>query len=270
MRSRAVVLGLFLVAVLGSAACKKVEPAEQKALLASEDPKKREGAAEELRKLYTKDPKALGDLGKETWTERVKNLPSEDAARQRELLKQPVSPKGVADYRLDDFWTVTVRRDATMKVVAAEGPTRNVAFVDVKPGAGFTGTWTTYYVTGVPHTVDDYADGKLKHTREMFDTGSLRREAEMVQSAIAGTAVPHGTVVTRYPDGKPETEEVFDHGVLSGVRKQFYPSGKLRLEGPYRDGALDGTLINYREDGSQEWCIIYDKGREVNRGCPPK
>lgn len=262
MRSRAVLLLLVLFA------CKNADPVEQKKLLSSPDPKQREKAAETLQSLYKKDPKAVGDVGIEEWEGRVKALPSASQEEKSRLLAQPVTPKSITDYRLDDFWVFSVKRDNEQTIVGTTPPTHSVAFFDVKPPNDYSGTWTTYYAHGLPHETDDYASGKLTRVREFYDNGKPKREAAMVEGKTPGSAVMTGPVITKFPDGKTQIEEVYDRGVLNGPRKLYYPSGKLNQEGTYAKGELNGPLRNYRQDGSEEWCILYDKGREVDRVCP--
>lgn len=269
MRSRTALLFAFTT-LLGLSACKKVDPVEQRKLLASPDPKVRASAAEEIQKLYKKDPKSVGDVGIEEWEGRVKALPDASEEERKKLLATPVTPKSISEYRLDDFWTFPVKRDDNQRIIGAGPPTHKIAAVEVPPPDGYTGTWTTYYAHGLPHETDDYVSGKLTHKREMFELGTLKRDATMVEGAKPGTAVMNGLVITHYQDGKPEIEETYDKGVLNGPRKLYYPSGKVKQEGIYSKGELDGWLKNLREDGTEEWCILYDKGREVNRGCPLK
>lgn len=268
MRSGAVVVGFSILALL---ACKKVDPAEQRKLLASPDQKQRDQAAEALRKLYKADPKSAGETPVETWTAKVAALPDAAEAQQKALLATPLTATSLDDYRLDDYWAFSVKRDASRKkIVSVTPPFRSIAFVPVKPPDGFTGTWITYYVNGNVRENDEYAGGKLQHMKEMFDTGLPRREGNMTEGAKPGTSVPSGLVVTRYEDGRPEIEESYERGRLNGPRKLYYPSGKLKQEGSFVDGNPDGLLRNFREDGSDEWCIYYDKGREVDRACPIK
>lgn len=270
MSSRSVVL---LLSILTLAGCKKADPAEQRKLLASEDPKQREKAAAEMKKLYASDPKSIGDEGPEVWAEKLKKLPTMTTEEKKAVLKTPIDPRpvgAVQTYRLDDFYTTVVTRDSEKNLVSASPAKKDPIFMTVKPAAGFTGTWTTYYVTGVPHLVEDYSAGKLTHMREMFDTGELRREADMVPAAKDGKPVMNGVVVTRFKDGKPEVEETYERGSLNGPRKEMYPNGKVRQEEVHRMGELDGWVKHYRDNGTEEWCIRYDKGKELERGCPAK
>lgn len=243
---------------------KPVDVVEERKRLGSEDPQVRAQAAAVMKTLYARDPKAAGDPGEAYWLERVKRLPAQSEAEQKEILNQELVA-GVDQlhprYRLDDYWTMVVARDGNGKLIGWTKPVHDPAVVTAKAPGGYTGTWVMYYVNGAVHETDEYGLGIVKRVHEVYEDGAPRREAKYEDGKL------HGQQVTYFRDGKVETDEIYERGLPNGPRKVYFPTGTLKLDASFVMGKTDGWLKNYRPDGSEEWCILYDKGREVERGC---
>ena len=49
----------------------------------------------------------------------------------------------------------------------------------------------------------------------------------------------------------------------NGVYKEYYMSGKLKHELPFKDGCIDGVEKYYYENGKLEMETIYSKGKVI-------
>jgi len=51
--------------------------------------------------------------------------------------------------------------------------------------------------------------------------------------------------------------------LAEGKHKYFYPDGKVRLEGKFKQGLKEGDWVHYEEDGTVHLVISYKRGVEV-------
>jgi antitoxin component YwqK of YwqJK toxin-antitoxin module len=58
-----------------------------------------------------------------------------------------------------------------------------------------------------------------------------------------------GVTKRYYPSGKLKGEETYKNNAKEGIYKEYYESGKLRRETNYKDGKLDGIVKEYYENG---------------------
>ncbi len=263
-------VALVVVGFVSLAGCRR-DPASARQKLASPDPAERAKAAEALRSAYAKDPVALGDHGASHWAERLKRVPGKTDDEVRDILAGatilPGSEGGgggrSVTFRLDDFWLATMgQSDRGDGRYFSAGPARRfVVHVDVQPPAGFTGTWTTYYVNGAVYASTEIDHGRVMRARQQHDNGQVRVESVYVDGAR------EGHVVTYFADGKPEWDQNYAKGELVGEERWYWENGKLREARRWKNGKQDGRMKVYGEDGSLRHCIEHRDGVEVGRSC---
>jgi hypothetical protein len=131
----------------------------------------------------------------------------------------------VERFRLDDLWVVecTFSGGLTNKTLRELYLQEVLREVWVDPPPDFTGTWTTYYVSGQPSQRASYKDGK-----------------------------PNGEGVAYYPDGAKCLVHHSVNGVADGEELSFFPSGQLHYKGTYKSGSHVGTWTWFNKDGSVE------------------
>ncbi len=64
-----------------------------------------------------------------------------------------------------------------------------------------------------------------------------------------------------YPSGKLKSKTRFKDGQLNGVSKEYYESGKIRVEMPFKNGKLNGVQKEYYESGQLESERTYKDGK---------
>ncbi len=268
------------------------------ASLKSPDSGTRAAAAAELRRLVAKYPSGTvylsrpGDGGA-AWRAKVRRI-GLGTPRDESLKLLPPAPGhsgegGLAEgqhtyasYRLDRHWWVRVCYHNDGHVVRRPELLRSTEVIDVRPPDGFTGVWTTWYVTGRKARDDRYAAGKLDGVQTRYhDNGTKEQE----QHYAAGVA--HGPSTGWYPDGRPEhayhyrdgkqdgtctrwyegggklDETAYVAGRHHGRQTYWYPSGQVSLINDYDHGVLHGTGAAWGEDGVQHFKRRYVKGAIV-------
>jgi antitoxin component YwqK of YwqJK toxin-antitoxin module len=71
----------------------------------------------------------------------------------------------------------------------------------------------------------------------------------------------HKTKEEHYPDGKLKAVYTYnDAGLLDGISRVYYESGKIESEGNYKDGKLDGIFKSYYENGNLKSAGEYKAG----------
>lgn len=254
---------LLLLIVAG---CRRDPEAERRAL-ASPDPAERARAATALQAMYARDPTALGDHGEAAWTARLAKARGKTTAEAVAILGGAKLSGGEAGgggesvgARLDDFWVTTLGRSTRGDDVVFETGTPRRAVLDVpapRP-AGFSGTWTTYYVHGAVREKLEVRAGVPARGRTFYETGQLWSEIVYVDGKA------NGTVITWSPTGAPEREATWSLGQQVSERT-LYPSGKVEYSWTYAGGRLDRQR-RFLESGAMVSCQVFVRG--VPTPCP--
>jgi len=63
-------------------------------------------------------------------------------------------------------------------------------------------------------------------------------------------------------EGNLQASFFYDKGLLEGLSKYYYPSGKIEKTIPYTKNVIDGPVIRYDEEGNLLEEIPYEKGRK--------
>jgi antitoxin component YwqK of YwqJK toxin-antitoxin module len=106
---------------------------------------------------------------------------------------------------------------------------------------------TEYHPNGTPKLTATYKNGQLEGVaREYDETGKIVK----------------GIV---FEEGKPVASGIVDdRGLFQDGWKEFYPSGKVRAEGRYRNGKRSGKWQFYYPDGQLEQIGIFNNKGEYN------
>jgi antitoxin component YwqK of YwqJK toxin-antitoxin module len=152
-----------------------------------------------------------------------------------------------------------------------------------------TGEFKAWYETGEVHMISMYApDGKTKRTKiyhpngylmakgkyvnELRDSvwlfyneiGRVQSKENYVAGKLEGELEIYYTAAVQLPNGEmdyvpgiPSHIYTYKNGLRNGVYKELFTNGKLKAEGTYKDGNLDGKQVRYRADGSKESVVYY-------------
>jgi hypothetical protein len=229
-------------------------------------PSVRDAAAATLRKLLAEDPTAARDPGEAHWRMKLAAIPrgisSEEFARLTGASSEGGASSGrssTTNWRLDDYWTVTVTFDLPDNLREVGELTRNARRIWVDPGKGYSGAWTTYRVNGVVDHKIEYVGGNYVRFASYYDNGQLVSEQHYKDGAIDGPELGfhrggQKAYAIEYAAGKPVGRWV-----------HWYANGNLQSEQTYVDGRLDGVTMNWREDGTKSSRIDYRKGEETGQ-----
>lgn len=87
-----------------------------------------------------------------------------------------------------------------------------------------------------------------------YPGGQKRNEGEYFYGEL------NGPFTTFFFDGSKEEEKLFDHGIATGLNKQYYFGGQLSVEGQFKNGKKTGVWKVYSEDGKLNQTSNYDNG----------
>lgn len=108
-----------------------------------------------------------------------------------------------------------------------------------------TGSWVYYFENGNEKAVGLLQENiKHGHWTFYFENGLEK------SSGIFFSGKKEGIWNYLYEEGSLKAQAYFDHG--DGVYKEFYPSGKLKMEGKNVDEESEGTWTYYYESGEIE------------------
>ncbi len=79
--------------------------------------------------------------------------------------------------------------------------------------------------------------------------------------AITADGVKNGPFKEFYPDGKTKAEGAYKQEKLHGPYKAFHPNGKLQIRAVYRDGQYSGQVEEFGEDGLLRTRANYKDGQ---------
>lgn len=140
-----------------------------------------------------------------------------------------------------------------------------------------TGTWKFYNTEGKLEQAGSYINGRIDGTwRWYYPNGELLREEDYFQGRRDGTYTEYtrtGEIIARgtYADGErngewkittgDNTEEgTYLLGLRDGLWRSWYPNGKLRFRGEFKQGNPDGRHIFYYDSGRQKEDGYYKNG----------
>lgn len=114
------------------------------------------------------------------------------------------------------------------------------------------------------------ANGKEHGVWKWFDTeGRLRKEVVFKHGLKNGFQKEydlHGNLVSieKWVDG--QVQENVEELTRLEVRRDYYPDGKIKVEGTYRNGIPEGVRREYADDGSISSTFVFRNGKVVAEG----
>lgn len=172
--------------------------------------------------------------------------------------------------------------------IVDEGGNRRGPWKDFSPSGGLTaegiytdsrrtGTWKFYNPDGKLEQAGSYLNGRIDGTwRWYYPTGELLREEDYFQGRRDGTYTEYtrtGEVIASgtYADGErngewkitagDNTEEgTYLLGLRDGLWRSWYPNGKLRFKGEFKQGNPEGRHTEYYDSGRPKEDRYYKNG----------
>jgi uncharacterized protein len=121
------------------------------------------------------------------------------------------------------------------------------------------GKLVQYFENGRIWVETPYANGKKEgEDMEYFPGGEKKKTLKTYK---AGDAT--GVEKEWYGNGVLKMEQMWEKNVLNGPYATYYPNGKKEEEGSYKDGAYDGKRFMYDKQGRKISEAVYDKGNLV-------
>jgi antitoxin component YwqK of YwqJK toxin-antitoxin module len=115
---------------------------------------------------------------------------------------------------------------------------------------------TTYYSLGKIRSIQKLHSDTTSDIIEYYENGKISSQASYYQGKMIGKAIFF------YLNGGKNFEQHFDSlGRPNGMFHLWYPSGKLKLNGKYKDGNMVGVWNTYFEDGKLMSVENYDLGQ---------
>lgn len=106
---------------------------------------------------------------------------------------------------------------------------------------------------GIKLLSETYSKGKLDgEQKSYYENGKLKSIVKYLNGKVDG-------IIAYDSNGKILHESIFKNG--TGVWKFYWSNGKLSEKGNYSSWKKDGVWKKYREDGSLDTVLTYDKGR---------
>jgi len=133
------------------------------------------------------------------------------------------------------------------------------------------GRWVTFYMNGNVHIEGMYKDDKKDgYFKEYADNGDLKTITKYVDDVIQ----PEAEEVTKldieneyYPNGKIKVSGTYRNGIPEGVRREYDTTGKIVSSAIFKKGIRTGEGI-VLEDGSKDghWKEFYEEGTLLSEG----
>lgn len=184
--------------------------------------------------------------------------------------------------RLEDCLLENGIRNSQAKRYYPEGPLRQILIYENNKEEGRSteydrdGRIITEYVyrNGFVYSEEriNRYDINAKRTgvwRDLFPNGQLKEEGMWLNGLRNGVFKffdDKGKLLKleKYEDGLLVIDEAAT--AMLDIRKEFYPSGKVHLEGTYRDGKRQGNFREYDEQGNEIGGQLYDGDIKIGEG----
>lgn len=118
---------------------------------------------------------------------------------------------------------------------------RRVSFVNGKQN----GIDTTKYMSGCPQVIRNHIQG-VESGQWLYyydSTEYLAWEMNYMMGQL------HGRQIYFKENGDTTRWEIYENGVLNGMKRTYYPYSKIKQEANYKMGVLDGLFKIYNRDG---------------------
>ena len=102
------------------------------------------------------------------------------------------------------------------------------------------------------------------HT-ERYDNGKMKKEYQSYTRGINYRPIKHGWYKSYYESGKVKEEGNYVDGKVEGEWVKYYESGKVKEEGNYVDKKTEGKWVWYYESGKVFWERNYVDGKREGK-----
>jgi len=86
--------------------------------------------------------------------------------------------------------------------------------------------------------------------------GIVMEEANYVNDTL------HGVRKLYYPGGKLQIEETYENGIFQGSFKSYYENGQVQLEGAYLSNSMEGVWTGYYDGGQLKEEVNFKNNNE--------
>jgi len=154
---------------------------------------------------------------------------------------------------------------ATKQVLNVEAKrTDHVRYVETEvpwENGVLNGVQKSYHATGKLASETSYDHGEITgEARSYTDEGELLRVVRYEKGR------KHGDMVDYWPkNGNVKRSVPYVAGQVKGVAKEFYLSGQLKWERPFKDNVQHGIEKHYEADGKLETMLYWLEGQEVTK-----
>ena len=140
----------------------------------------------------------------------------------------------------------------------AQGPIANMPGLPGRsPGKGQAG-WSTLWAAETAESAHAPPAATPKE-RELVETYPDGKKKGVY--ALGPDGAKTGPFKEFYPDGKTKAEGTYKQDQLHGPYKAFHPNGKLQIRAVYREGQYHGPLEEFGEDGLLKTRANYKEGQ---------
>ncbi|MGS0526110.1 toxin-antitoxin system YwqK family antitoxin [Zobellia nedashkovskayae] len=103
------------------------------------------------------------------------------------------------------------------------------------------------------------AKGPIGVSENFNEKGMKIRHTPYVDGHLQGVDITYN-----YSNGNKYVEQEYKNDILDGIYKEYYPSGKLALEGQLIKGQREGTWKYYHESGKLKQERVYENDNQVS------
>lgn len=103
------------------------------------------------------------------------------------------------------------------------------------------------------------AKGPIGVSENFNEKGMKIRHTPYVDGHLQGVDITYN-----YSNGNKYVEQEYKNDILDGIYKEYYPSGKLALEGQRIKGQREGTWKYYHESGKLKQERVYENDNQVS------
>lgn len=124
--------------------------------------------------------------------------------------------------------------------------------------------WTYFSPPGFVSYKETYRNGILHGEKLIFYPPANERSTaqQIYQQFYYVNGILEGSVKEFYPDGKLKMDGIYANDNLHGDVKKYHPNGKLFFTERYKNGKRHGWWYTFDETGKERGRVLYQDGKE--------